>query len=147
MQQKIILSLRDAKAIADVAEKFAIKNGLQVAIVVVDESTHIQYAVRMDGAGLMTADAALAKARSAAGSGFPTTYWAKVLQEGGNAVLTIPGVSPVPGGVPIIVDGRCAGAVGVSGAPPHLDVAVAEAGATAVTGDSAERAKTQRASE
>jgi glc operon protein GlcG len=135
MQQKWTLSLEDAKRICEAAQGYAAANGLAVAIVVVDQSTYVQSAVRMDGAGLMTFDGALAKARSTAGSGLPTSYWAKVLGDGGTSVLAIPGVNPAPGGVPVIVDGECAGAVGVSGALPHLDAAIAEAGAAALVAD------------
>ena len=133
MQQKWTLSLDDAKHIIKAAEGHAAESGLAVAVVVVDQSTYVLSSVRMDGAGPMTFDAALAKARSTAGSGMPTSQWAQALREGETGVLSIPGVSPVPGGVPIVVEGQCVGAVGVSGAPPHLDVAIAAAGAAAVT--------------
>ena len=137
MRQKLKLSLEDAKRVVEAAEAHAVENGLAVAVVVVDDSTCVQSGVRMDGAGPMTFEAALAKARSTAGSGFPTSHWAQVLRGGETGVLAIPGVNPVPGGVPIVVEGQCVGAVGVSGALPHLDVAVAQAGAAAVASSSA----------
>ncbi len=137
MQQKLSLSLAEAKEIAAAAEASAAAQGLKVAIAVVDQSAHLQHLVRMDGAGLLTVGGAIAKAHSAAGTAFPTAYWAKVLGEGELSVLQIPGVNTVVGGVPVIIDGECCGAVGVSGAPPHLDAAVAEAGVAAVTGSGA----------
>lgn len=134
MQKRLSLSLAEAKEISAAAEASAVAHGLKVSIAVVDQSAHVQHLVRMDGAGLLTAEAASAKAHSAAGTAFPTAYWRKVLGEGELSVLQIPGVSTVVGGIPVIIDGECCGAVGVSGAPPHLDAAVAEAGVAAVTG-------------
>jgi glc operon protein GlcG len=133
MQQKLSLTLAEAKKASAAAEAYASAHGLKVSIAVVDQSAHVQHIVRMDGAGLLTAEAAIAKAHSTAGSAFPTAYWGTVLREGELSVLQIPGVSTVAGGVPVIIDGECCGAVGVSGAPPHLDVAVAEAGVAAIT--------------
>ena len=133
MQTLKSLTLDDTRAIAEAAESYAAEQGLAVAIVVVDRSSFVQFALRMDGAGLMTIDAATAKARWAVGTGRPTALWSKVLMDGDLSVLTIPGVSPVPGGVPVEVGGQICGAVGVSGVAPHLDAAVAETGSAAVS--------------
>lgn len=134
MQTLKSLTLAEARVIAEAAESHAAHEGLAVAIVVVDRSSFVQFALRMDGAGMMTVDAATAKARWAAGTGRPTALWAKILTDGDLSVLTIPNVSPVPGGIPITVDGQVCGAVGVSGVAPHLDAEVAEAGGAAAVG-------------
>lgn len=137
MQQKNSLSLSEAKEIAEAAQAAAAAQGFAVSIAVTDQSAYLQHLVRMDGAGLLTADAATAKARSAAGTGFPTAYWSQVIRDGELSVLTIPGISHQAGGVPIMVNGQCVGAVGVSGGPPPVDQAIAEAGAAAIGGSAA----------
>ena len=129
MLNKLSLSLSDARTVVAAAEAFAAEKGLSVGIAVVDQSTYLQHFSRMDGAGVMTGEAAVARARSAAGTGFPTAMWNHELKDNNNLfVLTIPGASPAPGGIPIVIDGQCVGAIGVAGGPPHLDTAVAEAG-------------------
>ena len=133
------LSLSDARTIAVAAEAFAAEKGLNVAIAVVDRSTYLQHFSRMDGAGVMTGEAAVVRARSAAGTGFPTAMWEHELKDNNNLfVLSIPGISPAPGGIPVVVDGQCVGAIGVAGGPSALDTAVAEAGVAALE---AERAR------
>jgi glc operon protein GlcG len=131
------LSLSEARTVVAAAEAFAAGRGLKVAIAVVDQSTHLQHLSRMDGAGLMTADASIARARSAAGTGFPTSFWDHELKENNLFVLSIPGVTGAPGGVPVMADGQCVGGVGVAGGPPDLDAAVAEAGVAALTAERA----------
>lgn len=128
MITKLSLSLSEARAMASAAEQFARERNLKVSIAVVDESTYLQHAVRMDGAGYMTMEGAIEKARTAAEGGQPTAFFANSLNRGEYAILKIPAITPVQGGVPALVDGQCCGAIGVSGVAPHLDVAIAEAG-------------------
>ena len=132
MRTRLTLSLSDARAMVAAAEAYAIENDLRVSIAVVDESTYLQCAIRMDGAGCMSMEGAIEKARSAAEGGHPTKWFEDSLKGGNLAILKIPGITPVEGGIPAFAEGECCGAIGVSGALPHLDSAVAEAGLAAL---------------
>jgi glc operon protein GlcG len=125
MQTKLSLSMDEARAMASAAEALAQERGLPVWIAIVDESTYLQHAVRMDGAGYMSMEGAIEKARTAAEGGHPTGFFADAHNGGDQAILKIPGVTPVRGGLPAIVDGRCCGAIGISGVAPDLDEAIA----------------------
>jgi len=122
------LGLAEAKAITAAAEAYAASHHFPVSIAVVDESTYLQHLVRMDGAPRASAEGAFAKARTAAEGGHPTTFFEQALNAGRYGVLKMPGVYPVEGGVPVLVDGQCVGAVGVAGVLPEHDAAIAEAG-------------------
>ena len=125
MLKKLSLALADAKRLARAAEKTAESLKLPVSIAVVDATTYVQVLVRMDGAPLMSAEGAMDKARSSAEGGRPTTFFERILDDGHLSVLRLP-ATPVQGGVPVLVDGQCVGAVGVAGGPPHLDEKIAE---------------------
>jgi len=128
MYSKPSLSLIDAKAIAEAAEAYAASHGFAVSIAVVDESTYLQHLVRMDGAPYTSAEGAVEKARTAAEGGHPTTFFEEPLNAGRFSMVTMPHISPVEGGLPVIVGGRCAGAIGVAGVLPEFDAAIAAAG-------------------
>lgn len=125
MLNKLSLSLADAKQLAAAAERSAGSLRLAVSIVVVDASTYAQALLRMDGAPLFSAEGAFDKARSAAEGGHPTTFFEKPLNEGRFSMVKLPH-TPIEGGLPVWVNGSCVGAVGVAGAPPHLDAQIAE---------------------
>ena len=80
----------------------------------------------------MSAEGAVEKARTAAEGGHPTTFFEEPLNAGRYSMLKMPHIYPVEGGIPVIVDGQCAGAIGVSGVLPHLDAAIADAGLKAL---------------
>ena len=131
MRTKLSLTLTDAKAIAAAAETYAESHQLKVSIAIVDESTYLQHLLRMDGAPYTSAEGAVEKARTAAEGGHPTTFFEEPLNAGRFSMLKMP-LYPLEGGIPVIVDGQCAGAIGVSGVLPELDAAIAEAGLTAL---------------
>ncbi len=131
MRTKLSLTLTDAKTIAAAAEAYAGSRQLKVSIAIVDESTYLQHLVRMDGAPYKSGEGAAEKARTAAESGQPTTFFEEPLNAGRISMLKMP-IYPVEGGVPVIVDGQCAGAIGVAGGLPELDAAIAEAGLAAL---------------
>ncbi len=131
MQTKLSLTIEDARRIMAAAEEAAKNMGFNVSIAVVDCTTYPQLLTRMDGAPLMSAEGALDKARSAAEGGHPTTFFEEPLNEGRYSVLRLPH-TPIPGGLPLLVDDQCVGAIGVAGAPPHLDVEIAQAGVAAL---------------
>ncbi|HWI84832.1 MAG TPA: heme-binding protein [Sphingomonas sp.] len=122
------LSLADAQRLAAAAcvaaETFGGKFPISVAVV--DASTYLQALARMDGAPLFSAQGAFDKARSSAEGGHPTTFFEKPLNEGRFSMVKLPH-TPIEGGLPVLVDGECVGAVGVAGAPPHLDSQIAQA--------------------
>jgi len=132
MRTKLSLTLIDAQAIAAAAEAYAESHQLRVSIAIVDESTYLQHLLRMDGAPYASADGAVQKAQTAAEGGHPTTFFEEPLNAGRYSMLKMPGVYPVEGGIPVIVDGQCAGAIGVAGVLPQLDAAIAEAGLAAL---------------
>lgn len=101
----------------------------RVSVAVVDDGGHLLAFRRMDGVHTGTVEVALAKARTAAGFRRPGRDLAKALAAGQSALLALPGCLPLAGSVPIVIDGMVAGAVGVSGASPETDDAVAEAAA------------------
>lgn len=125
MLNKPSLGLGDAQALVEQARAYAAERGFPVSIVVVDVTTYMQAVARMDGAPLMSAEGAFDKARSAAEGGHPTTFFEKPLNEGRFSMVTMPH-TPLEGGVPVFVDDQCVGAVGVAGAPPHVDAQIAE---------------------
>lgn len=131
MRTKLSLTLADAKAIAVAAEEYAESHQLKVSIAIVDESAHLTHVVRMDGAAYLSAEGAIEKARTAADAGFPTTFFEEPLNAGRFSMLKMP-LYPIEGGIPVIVDGQCAGAIGMSGVLPNLDAAIADAGLKAL---------------
>ncbi len=108
------------------------KQGWNVSIAVVDNSGELVGFLRMDNAVPGSGDISLAKARTAARLKRPTRSLDSTLTAGRIAILGLPGVTPVEGGVPIIVNGEVIGAVGVSGATSAQDAQLAQAGAAAV---------------
>lgn len=108
------------------------KQGWNVSIAVVDNSGELVGFLRMDNAAPGSGDISLAKARTAARLKRPTRSLDSTLTAGRIAILGLPGVTPVEGGVPIIVNGEVIGAVGVSGATSAQDAQLAQAGAAAV---------------
>jgi glc operon protein GlcG len=104
------------------------KNGWNVAVAVVDNHGFLVYFERMDNTQTASMDIAVGKARAAATYRRPTRVFADVINKGGVATATLPGVFASPGGLPIMVDGKVTGAVGVSGVTGDQDEQCANAG-------------------
>jgi len=132
MNTKQALSLDDAKRIAVAAAAEAVKNEWNVTIAVVDDSGHLIYLERMDGAAKPTSIVASEKARTAAWFKRPTLNFEEMLKGGRYGFLTLPGVTAVEGGIPLIIQNECVGAVGVSGVQSPQDAQIARAGAAAI---------------
>ena len=115
MDMKPYLTLDDCKRISAACEVEARKNGWNVTIAIFDDGGHPLLVTRMDGAAPITAEIAMEKARSAAVARNSTKASEDRIIEGRIALLKMPTL-PVQGGVPIMCDGKCAGAIGVSGA-------------------------------
>ena len=135
MQQKSVLTLDDANTILDAGQAEAEKQGWNVAVAVVDDGGHLLALRRLDGCAAMFSAVANEKARGAAMAGKETQAFEDMINGGRAAFLSVPGISAtMTGGVPIMVDGQVAGAVGVSGVKPDQDAQVAKAGAAAISG-------------
>lgn len=132
MRQKLALTLEDARRISVAAEAEATKNGWNVCIAIVDDGAHLLHFVRMEGAQLASVDIALGKARSALLGKRPTKAYEDLIAGGRTAALSMPGITHLEGGVPVIVDGQFVGAVGVSGVKSSQDAQIADAGIAAL---------------
>jgi uncharacterized protein GlcG (DUF336 family) len=110
------------------------KNNWAMAVAVVDTAGDLVYFEKMDATQLGSVAVAIDKARSAARFKRPTKAFQDVLAAGGDGlrVLGLAGAVPVEGGVPIVVDTRIVGAIGVSGGTSAQDGQCALAGAGAV---------------
>src|SRR6188508_1065555 len=104
------------------------KNGWNVAVAVVDPHGALVYYERMEDTQYASNDIAIGKAKAAATYRRPTRAFADVINKGGPATATLPGVVASPGGVPLFVDGKIVGAVGVSGVTGDQDEQCAIAG-------------------
>ncbi len=89
-----------------------------MAVGVVDPGGVLVYFERMDGTQTGSSDIAIEKARAAVAFKRSTKLFKEGIAEGRLQNLGLPGALPIEGGVPLIVDGRIVGAIGVSGAHP-----------------------------
>ncbi len=133
MQTKPTLIADDARAIAAAAEAEALKNHWAVSIAVVDDGGHLLWLQRLDGAAPISAQIAPAKARTAALGRRESKVYEDMINQGRTSFLSAPGLQGMlEGGVPIVVQGQCVGAVGVSGVKSNEDAQVARAGIAAL---------------
>jgi uncharacterized protein GlcG (DUF336 family) len=132
MRNKSILELADAKAIAAAAEAEAVKNSWAVSIAIVDDGGHVLWLERLDGAAPISAQIAPAKARTAALGKRESKVYEETINNGRTAFLSAPLEGMLEGGVPILKDGQCLGAVGVSGVKSSEDAQIARAGIAAI---------------
>jgi glc operon protein GlcG len=125
------ISLENAKKVAAPAIAEATKNNWTVAVAVVDPAGNLVYYEKMDNTQLGSANVAVDKARSASLFKRPTKAFQDALAAGGDSVrlLRLQGVVPVEGGIPLVVEGKIVGAIGVSGATSAQDAQCAKAGA------------------
>lgn len=133
MKNKLVLELADVKKIAAAAEAEALTNEWAVSIAIVDDGGHLLHFQRLDGAAALSAQIAPAKAHTAVMGQRETKVYEDIINGGRYAFLTAPGVQGLlEGGVPIIKDGQCLGAIGVSGVKSPQDAQVAKAGIAAI---------------
>ncbi len=126
------LTLDAAKKMAAAAAAEAKKNNWLMVVAVVDDGGHLLYLERPENTQTGSIRIAIDKARSAAAFKRPTKVWEDALAGGRSAVLGLRGAVPSEGGVPVVVDGRVLGAVGVSGGSAQQDGQVAKAGVDAL---------------
>jgi uncharacterized protein GlcG (DUF336 family) len=132
MKTRPLLTLEDCLKIYAAAEAEARRNNWIVAIAILDDGGHLLHFARMDGATPANAGIALEKGRTAAISRRSTGKWQEFVKSGRTEMLKMPGILPVQGGVPIVADGTCIGAVGVSGVQSQQDEQIAQAGIDAL---------------
>jgi glc operon protein GlcG len=133
MKTKPILSLEDIKRIAAAAEAEAVAHSWAVTIAISDDGGHLLWLQRLDGAAPISAHIAPAKAHTAALGQRESKVYEDMINQGRTAFLSVPAVEGLlEGGVPIMVQGQCVGAVGVSGVKASEDAQVAKAGVAAL---------------
>ncbi|MCI0528452.1 MAG: heme-binding protein [Nitrospira sp.] len=125
---KKVLTLGVAKKIVAAAEAEAIKRSATVVIAVVDDGGHVILLERLDDTQVASVEVAIGKARTAAIFRRPSKVFEDQIREGRVAALALPGATPLQGGIPITVDGKVLGAIGVSGNTPQEDEDIAKAG-------------------
>ena len=133
-QYGVSITLAQAKKVAAAALAPAHSNNWTMVIAIVDPGGHLVYLEKMDQTQVGSVAIALAKARSAAIFKRPTKVFQDRLARGGEGllVLRLKDAIPVEGGLPIVVDGKLIGALGVSGGSSAEDEVCAEAGAAAL---------------
>ena len=129
MKNKPILELSDVKMIAAAAEAEALKNRWAVSIAIVDDGGHLLWLQRLDGAAAISAHIAPAKAHTAALGRRESKGYEEVINGGRTSFLSVPEIRGLlEGGVPILKEGECLGAVGVSGVKSSEDAQIARTG-------------------
>jgi glc operon protein GlcG len=127
------ISTEAAKKAAAAALAEARKNGWTVYATVVDVGGAVAYVERIDGVQSGSAEVSLEKARTAVAFKRPTKAFEDVVLSGKVQYLKLPGGIPLEGGLPLVVDGKIVGAIGVSGGSSAQDGQCAKAGADAVS--------------
>ena len=124
----------NAKKAAAAALAEARKNNWNMAAAVVDPAGDLVYFEKLDGTQAASVDIAVDKARSSARFKRPTKALQDVLAAGGEGLrlLGLQGAVPVDGGVPILIDGKIVGAIGLSGGTSAQDGQCAAAGAAVI---------------
>jgi len=109
------------------ARRMATARGVAICVAVVDPAGALLGFQRMDAAGLVSIDVAIGKARTAAMLGAPSRKFEDMINAGQSAMVTVPHLVPLRGGVPVMVAGQMVGAVGISGAAGDVDESLANA--------------------
>jgi glc operon protein GlcG len=128
MYIKSALNLTDAKQIAAAAEAEALKNKWSVTIAVLDDGGNLLFLQRLDDAPLGSIAVAQEKARTALMFKRPTKAIEEIVAGGRIVMLTLPGATPIEGGLPLLNKGQIIGAIGVSGVQSSQDAQIAGAG-------------------
>ena len=133
MKTKPYLELADLKAIAAAAEAEALANNWAVTIAIVDDGGNLLWLQRLDGAAPISSLIAPAKARTAAMGRRESKIYEDIINGGRFSFLSAPTLDGMwEGGGPVLKDGQCLGAVGVSGVKSTEDAQIARAGLAAI---------------
>jgi len=126
------ITLAGAQKMAAAGEAEARKNNWNIAIAILDAGANLVVFHKMDDTQLGSIDVAIGKARTAVKFKRPTKAIEDLIAGGRAAFLALEGVTPLQGGLPVIVDGKVIGAVGVSGVLSSQDEQVAQAAINAL---------------
>ena len=136
MRMKPYLVADDARRLAAACREAASKQGFSVTIVIVDEAGHPLHLERLDARPL-TVDVALRKARTAVMTHRPSGVWQERVQDAPHLMAL--DLLPLRGAVPLLYQGQCIGAIGVSGATAEEDEQVSQAGVDTIASLAIER--------
>jgi glc operon protein GlcG len=125
---KKVLTLQAAENVANAAAAEARKRNATVVIAVVDDGGYPVVIKRLDDTQVASIDVGIGKARTAAIFRRPSKVFEDQVKNGRVAALSLPGATPLQGGLPLVVDGKVVGAIGVSGNTPQEDEDIAMAG-------------------
>jgi uncharacterized protein GlcG (DUF336 family) len=131
MRTKPVLTSDDVHRMMAACKTEAAKNDWKVTVAIVDDAGYPLLVERVEGAGPISAEVALGKARTAAITRRPTKFWEDRVKER-TAFLTYPADVMFQGGLPLMHQGECVGAIGVSGVQSAEDEQVAQAGVKAL---------------
>lgn len=134
MITKNVLSLAEAKAAAAAASEVAQANGWKVVVAIFDDAGNLQYLERADGAQVGSIRTAQEKGRTALLYKRPTKALEEAILGGRTVLLSMPGATPIEGGLPLVYGGEIVGAVGVSGVTSAQDGQVAQAAVDYISG-------------
>lgn len=134
MITKPCLTLAEAKKIAAAAEAEAARNGWNVVIAILDDGGNVIYLQRMDGTQVGSVRVAIEKGLTAVLFKRPSKAFEEAVVGGRAVMMTMPGATPIEGGLPLVHDGQVVGAIGVSGVHSSEDGIIAKAGADVVAG-------------
>ena len=128
------IGLENAKKAAAAAVAEARKNNWTMAVAITDIGGDLVYFEKMDGTQTGSVQVAIDKARSAALYKRPSKVFQDVVAGGGAGlrILGLRGAAPVEGGIPLVMDGKIVGAIGLSGGTSDHDGQCAKAGVDAV---------------
>lgn len=128
------LSLQQAKSIMQAAEAEAAIHKWPVSIVIADSTGDIVLALKCDQTQHSSMAIATGKALTAVNFRRPTKMFQDGITAGGEGLrfLAVPGVTPLEGGFPLVLDGHVVGGIGVSGVLSNQDSQVARAGMSAL---------------
>ncbi len=129
------LTSADVKRIAIACEQEATDHQWAVSIAIVDDGGHLLWFQRLDGAAPISAHIAPSKARTAALGRRESRIYEEMINGGRVSFLSVPEIDGLlEGGIPLLADGHCMGAVGVSGVKSSEDAQIAKAGVAALGG-------------
>jgi uncharacterized protein GlcG (DUF336 family) len=129
------ITLDQAKRVMAAAELEAAKNSWQVAITILDSGGNLVMFHKIDNTQLSAITASEGKARTSLEFKRPSKVLDDAIAAGGAGMrlLAIKDITPIEGGILVVVDGKITGAIGVSGALSTQDAQIAKAGADALT--------------
>jgi glc operon protein GlcG len=126
------ITLEDAKKALAAGEAEAKKNNWNVAIAILDAGGHLIAFQKMDDTQIGSVNIALGKARTAVNFKRPTKAMEDIIAGGRIAFVAVEGILPIQGGLPVVIDGKVIGSVGVSGVQSSQDEQVAQAAVNAL---------------